>query len=93
VVRLLLPASETESAGHGAQAAGLTSVLKLPATHAVHAPPFVPEYPMLQRQAVLTALLSGDCADGGHATQPALPEQALNVSAAHAVHSPPMGPE
>ena len=62
-------AAEYVPTGHLSHEASPTVVLYRPATHAVHVPPFDPEYPMLHWHAVITELPSGDCALGSQSRQ------------------------
>lgn len=66
------------------------TVLYLPATQAVHVPPFAPVYPILQAHAALAELELGALALAGQATQvedalaPAVPEYVASPQSVHA---------
>ena len=68
------------------------AILYLPATQAVHVPPFGPVKPRLQIQAVSDMLVPGELEPAGHAVHVALPVVSLYVPATHAVHVPPLVP-
>lgn len=89
---MVLPAGEDLSESHGVHVPGPAPVLYVPAAQTEHAAPSLPEYPALQRHAVLMLLAAGDCAFEEHGVQDALPVLALNSFCAHGVHVPPSGP-
>ncbi len=68
------------------------NALYLPATHAVQAPPFEPEYPALQTQLVSTVDLTGELEFVGQAVHCAGPVETLYVPAPHSVQAAPSKP-
>ena len=99
-----MPASQTEHVASavapsvleylpGAQSlhcAGPVSALYLPATHIVHGPPSRPEDPLLQVQADLDTLATGETEFVGHASH--LPAPRYWPAAQYLKHGPPLGP-
>jgi hypothetical protein len=65
----------------------------LPATHAVHAPPFIPDQPALHVQFVNAVLCTGELELAGQLLQLDDPATCLYFPCAHALHCPSCGPE
>jgi hypothetical protein len=84
--------SEYVPLSHRLQTASPTTFLYLPATHAVHGPPFGPVDPVLQVQLVKASLPGGELEFDGQTLQVAVPVNVLYFPATHAVHGPPFGP-
>jgi len=74
---------------HGA---GPRVSLKVPAAHAVHAPPFAPEKPVLHSHMELFGLAAREMELGGHVWHVPGPAPALYVPVAQAVHAAPLLP-
>jgi hypothetical protein len=68
LLKAVLSAGELEFAGQLLQSAS-PAALYLPATHAVHAPPFIPDQPALQVQLVDAVLCAGDLESAGQLLQ------------------------
>ena len=68
------------------------AILYLPATQAVHEPPFGPVKPMLHVQAARAELEIGELELVGHAVHVAVPFVLLYFPATQAEHTPPSGP-
>jgi hypothetical protein len=68
------------------------SALYLPATHAVQAPPFEPEYPALQAQLVSKVDPAGEFEFAGQAVHDADPVDVLYAPAPHCVQAVPSEP-
>ena len=79
-------------AGQSIQAVVPLIVLYWPARQPVHVPPFGPENPALQTQAVRATLVVGEVEPAGQSVHAALPVALLYLPAAHAVHGLPVVP-
>ena len=89
-----LAATSTENlpATQASQATLPSTSLNVPATHATHASPLAPEYPLLHMHWVALALAAGDSALLGQLVQVPLPRLTLNLPAAQSTHACPSGP-
>jgi hypothetical protein len=90
-VASVLDCAEVVPAGHDEQAALPEAGLYLPAPHAEHVPPTVPENPALHRQADTVPLPAEDSEPAGQLIHEPAPE-GLYVPATHSVHCPPLEP-
>ena len=88
---LVLDCAELVPAGHDEQVALPEAGLYLPAPHAKHVPPSVPENPELHRQADTVPLPEEDSEPAGQLIHEPAPED-LYVPATHCVHVPPLVP-
>ncbi len=88
---LVLDCAELVPAGHDEQVALPEAGLYLPAPHAKHVPPSVPENPELQRQADIVSLPADDSELAGQLLHEPAPE-GLYVPATHCVQVPPLVP-
>ena len=68
------------------QELGSSGGLNLPSSHAVHGPPFSPEYPALQMQAARALLAFTAVENAGQSKHVALPLAGLYVPVPHAPH-------
>ena len=87
----VLDCAEVVPAGHDEQVAFPDAGLYLPAPHAEHVPPSVPENPELHRQADTVPLPAEDSEPAGQLIHEPAPE-GLYVPATHCVHVPPLVP-
>jgi len=67
--------------------------LKVPAAHAVHAPPFAPEKPALHSHMELLGLAAGETESAGHVWHVPGPAPVLYEPAAQTEHAAPSAPE
>jgi hypothetical protein len=91
LLEAVLCARELDSAGQLLQSAS-PAALYLPATHAVHAPPFIPEKPALHLQAPDVLLPASEFEFATHSLQFADPLAFLYFPAKHNAQGPPSGP-
>ena len=89
----MLCEGELESAGQLLQLVAPTTLLYLPAPHAVQAPPSGPHQPGLQVQLLKAVLCAGELESAGQLLQLVDPAALLYLPATHAVHAPPLAPE
>ena len=85
-MQIVGPATEYLASTHASQAALPVTALYVPATQAVHGPPFGPVNPTLQVQEVSELLPLGDVLDAGQAVHASVPVVALYLAATHVAH-------
>ena len=85
-MQIVAPAAEYLACTHASHAALPDAALYVPATQAVHGPPFGPVNPTLQVQEVSELLPLGDVLDAGQALHASVPVVFLYFPATHVAH-------